>query len=173
MPKLLVAYATRAGSTAEIAEFMGKVLSEAGVQADVLPIKQVRDLRGYSGVILGSAIRMGSVLPELIKFVQTHAATLSQVPLAYFNVNMTLMEDTPENRAVVDSYFKPLRAICEPLRVGAFAGKMDYARLGVLLRFVFSKNKEKIPEGDWIDWEAIRAWTLEVLPLMQGERAAS
>lgn len=173
MSKVLIAYATRAGSTAAIAEFMGKVVREAGAQADVLPIKEVRELTGYSGVILGSAIRMGSVLPELVRFVRAHAPKLSQMPLAYFNVNMTLMEDTPENRAIVDSYFKPLRAICQPLRVGAFAGKMDYSRLGVLLRFFLSKSKEEIPEGDWIDWDAVRAWTLEVLPLMQGERAAT
>jgi menaquinone-dependent protoporphyrinogen oxidase len=173
MPKLLVAYATRAGSTAEVAGFMGKVLSEAGARADVLPIKQACDLRGYSGVILGSAIRMGSVLPELIKFVRTHVATLSQMPLAYFNVIMTLMEDTPENGAIVDSYFRPLRAICEPLRVGAFAGKMNCTRRGAVLRFSLPKNREEIAESDWIDWEAIRTWTLEVLPLIGGERAAS
>lgn len=170
MQRLLVAYATRAGSTAEIAEFIGKVLREAGAEVDVLPLKQVRNLSGYSGAILGSAIRMGRVLPELVKFVRTHATALSQMPLIYFNVNMTLMDDTPENRAIVDSYFNPLRAICEPLRVGAFAGRMDYSRLGWLLRFVFSKNKEQIPEGDWINWESIRAWTLEVLSLMQREQ---
>ncbi|MCS6870874.1 MAG: flavodoxin domain-containing protein [Anaerolineae bacterium] len=169
MRKLLVAYATKAGSTAEIAEFMGKVLREAGAQVDVLPIKQVRDLSSYSGAILGSAIRMGKVLPELVKFVRTHATTLSQMPLAYFNVNITLMDDTPESRAIVDSYFNPLRAICTPLRVGAFAGRMDYARLSWLMRFLLRQNKEEIPEGDWIDWKAIRAWTLDVLSLMQRE----
>ncbi|MFQ3536114.1 MAG: flavodoxin domain-containing protein [Aggregatilineales bacterium] len=169
MQKLLVAYATKAGSTAEIAEFMGNALREAGAQADVLPLRQVRDLSGYSGAILGSAIRMGKVLPELVNFVRLHAAALCQMPIAYFNVNMTLMDDTPESRAIVDSYFNPLRAICEPVRVGAFAGRMDYAKLGWLLRFFLSKSKEGIPEGDWIDWAAIRTWTLELLPLMRRE----
>ncbi len=173
MQRILIAYATKAGSTADVAAFMGKVLREAGASADVLPLKQVRDLSGYSGAILGSAIRMGKVLPELVKFVRMHAATLCQMPLAYFNINITLMDDTPESRAIVDSYFNPLRAICEPLRVGAFAGRMDYARLGWLTRFLISQNRDEIPEGDWINWEAIRAWTLELLPLMQRERAST
>lgn len=173
MQRILIAYATKAGSTADVAAFMGKVLREAGAHAEVLPLKQVRDLSGYSGAILGSAIRMGKVLPELVKFVRTHATTLCQMPLAYFNINITLMDDTPESRAIVDSYFNPLRAICEPLRVGAFAGRMDYARLGWLTRFLISQNRDEIPEGDWINWEAIRAWTLELLPLMQRERAST
>ncbi|PJF37198.1 MAG: flavodoxin [Candidatus Thermofonsia Clade 1 bacterium] len=173
MQKLLIAYATRAGSTAQVAEFMGKVLREAGLQVDVMPVKQVRDLSGYSGVILGSPIRMGSVLPELIRFVKAHAQTLSRLPLAYFNVNLTLMDDTPEARAIVDSYFNPLRVICAPLRVGAFAGKMDYARLNSLLRFLLARNRDQIPEGDWIDWQAVRQWALELLPLLQGERTSA
>ncbi len=174
MQKVLIAYASKAGSTAEVAEFIAKVMREAGTAADVRPVKSVRDLSAYQGVLVGSAIRMGKVLPEVVRFVQAQAAALSHLPVAYFNVNMTLKDDTPENRAIADAYFDPLRAICTPISTAAFAGKMDYSRLGGLLRFFFSRSKGKednpIPEGNWLNWEAIRAWALAVLPLLQAER---
>jgi menaquinone-dependent protoporphyrinogen oxidase len=42
--KILVTYASRAGSTAEIAEAIGRTLSEGGAQVDVLPMNDVKDL---------------------------------------------------------------------------------------------------------------------------------
>ena len=164
MQKILIAYASKAGSTAEVAEFIAKVMREAGAAVDVRPIREVRDISGYQGVLLGSAIRMSKVLPEVVNFAKAQAAALSHLPVAYFNVNMTLKDDTPENRAIVDAYFDPLRAICTPVSVAAFAGKMDYSRLGWLLRFFLSRSKGKdkdenlIPEGNWLNWETIRAW---------------
>ncbi|MDL1923501.1 flavodoxin [Chloroflexi bacterium CFX3] len=174
MQKILIAYASKAGSTAEVAEFIAKVMREAGAAVDVRPVRDVRDISAYQGVLLGSAIRMGKVLPEVVNFAKTHAAALAHLPVAYFNVNMTLKDDTPENRTIVDAYLDPLRAICTPVSTAAFAGKMDYSRLGWLLRFFFSRSKGKeenpIPEGNWLDWEKIRTWALEVLPLLQAER---
>jgi len=45
--KVLVAYATKYGATAEIAQKIGEVLDQAGVAADVMPVDQVKDLDSY------------------------------------------------------------------------------------------------------------------------------
>jgi menaquinone-dependent protoporphyrinogen oxidase len=42
--QVLVAYATKHGATAEIAEKIGQVLRQAGLQADVLSVDHVKDL---------------------------------------------------------------------------------------------------------------------------------
>jgi menaquinone-dependent protoporphyrinogen oxidase len=55
--KILVTYASRAGSTAGVAEAIGKTLVENGAQVDVLPMKNVKDLTPYRVVVAGSAIR--------------------------------------------------------------------------------------------------------------------
>ena len=52
--RVLVAHTSKYGSTYEIAEKIGQVLAQRGLQVDVLPIKKVKDLRPYTAVVLGS-----------------------------------------------------------------------------------------------------------------------
>jgi menaquinone-dependent protoporphyrinogen oxidase len=87
--KILVAYASRNGSTAGVAEAIGKTLSESGAQVDVRPMQDVSDLTPYQAVVAGSAIRGGEWLPEAIQFVQTYRTTLAQKPFAAFLVCIT------------------------------------------------------------------------------------
>jgi len=135
-PKILVAYATRAGSTAGVADAIGKKLAQSGAVVDVKPLKNVQSLDGYQAVVLGSAIRAGKVLPEIIDFVKAHKGELHKLPVAYFVVGMTLREDTPEKRKTVDAYLNPLRAEITPVDVGLFAGKLDYSKLGFFEKFI-------------------------------------
>jgi flavodoxin len=81
---VLVAYASREGSTAEIAETIGMVLREAGAEVDVLPVKEVHNLDGYDAVVLGSAVHIGKVLPEAVQFAKRHQPVLADLPVAYF-----------------------------------------------------------------------------------------
>jgi menaquinone-dependent protoporphyrinogen oxidase len=55
-PRILVAYASRAGSTAEVAEVIGRVLREGGPEVDVCPVGAVHSLAGYDALVFGSAI---------------------------------------------------------------------------------------------------------------------
>jgi menaquinone-dependent protoporphyrinogen oxidase len=57
--QVLVAYATKYGATAEIAEKKGQVLRKAGLRADVLSADRVSDLAPYNAVVLGSAVYIG------------------------------------------------------------------------------------------------------------------
>src|SRR4030066_566370 len=59
-PIILVPYATRAGSTAEVADAIGKNLAQNGAVVDVSAVKKVQSLNGYQAVVLGSAIRRGA-----------------------------------------------------------------------------------------------------------------
>jgi menaquinone-dependent protoporphyrinogen oxidase len=162
MQKILVAYASKAGSTAEVAQAIGETLVAQGASVDVLQIKNVKDLSAYKGVILGSAIRVGQWLPEAVNFVKTHQAELRQRPTAYFLVSGTLKDNTPEVKQKVGAYLDPVRAIFEPASVGLFAGKIDYSKLSFLDRTI-AKAVGSV-EGDWRNWEAIRAWSAQALP---------
>jgi menaquinone-dependent protoporphyrinogen oxidase len=162
MKKVLVAYASKAGSTGEVAEAIGKTLAAAGATVDVAQIKNVKDLSGYQAVILGSAIRMGQMLPEAVTFVKTHQADLRQRPVAYFVVSGFLREDTPEMRQKVADFLEPVRAVVAPASVGLFAGKMDFSKLSFLDRTIAKAVGS--PEGDWRNWNAIDAWASVALP---------
>jgi menaquinone-dependent protoporphyrinogen oxidase len=164
MNKILVAYATRAGSTSEVAETIGQMLNGSGATVDVCPIKKLEGLQGYDAVVVGSAIRMGQWLPEAVQFVKTHQATLSTIPTAYFLVSGFLREDTLEMRDKVRAFLDPLRQILEPESIGLFAGKMDYSKLSWLDRTVAKAVKSV--EGDWRNWDAIRAWAKELCPTL-------
>ena len=65
-----MAYATKYGATAEIAEKIGQVLRQAGLQTDVLPADRVSDLSPYRAVILGSAVYMFQWRKEAARFLK-------------------------------------------------------------------------------------------------------
>jgi menaquinone-dependent protoporphyrinogen oxidase len=142
--KILVAYATRAGSTAEVAHALAETLRNQGETVDVLPVKEVADLSPYRAVIVGSAIRMGRWLPEAVDFVAKNQPALAEVPTAFFLVSGFLKDDTPEMRAKVSAFLEPVRKILQPGQEGLFAGKTG--------------------KGDWRNWDEIRAWAAKAVP---------
>lgn len=161
--KVLVAYATRAGSTIEVADSIAFTIAEKGYMVDLMHIDNVGSLAEYDAVIIGSAIRVGNVTPEVKKFVEERKAELKNIPTAYFIVCLTLKDDTPENREKVSAYLGPLRSIVTPFSEGYFAGKMDYSKLKRFDRFI-AKRMVKAPEGDFRDWEKIRVWAQNSIP---------
>ena len=162
--RILVAYATWAGSTTGVAETISQTLREAGADAAVRPVAAVDDLTGYDALVLGAAVHAGKPHPALRHFVERHATDLNTMPVAYFVVCATMMEDTPEHRETVLTYLTPLRAIKEPVSIGLFAGAYNPKTVNVLFRWL--AKLMRAPEGDWRDWEAIRAWATDLAPLM-------
>lgn len=154
--RVLVAYASKAGSTAEVAAFVAKRLAEAGLAVDLRRAKSVRAVEGYRLVVVGSAIRAGHWLAEASALVKTQKNALAVRQTAFFTVCMTLHEDTPANREKVVGYLKPVREVLDPDWIEFFAGKMEYRRLALGPRLVVKAMK--VPEGDFRDWKAIGSW---------------
>jgi menaquinone-dependent protoporphyrinogen oxidase len=76
--QVLVAYATKYGATAEIAEKIGQVLRQAGLRADVLPVDRVKDLTPYDAVVVGSAVYTGQWRKTAVKFLQANETALAR-----------------------------------------------------------------------------------------------
>jgi menaquinone-dependent protoporphyrinogen oxidase len=64
MKRILIAYATMAGSTVEVARAIGEEIIKSGLQVDVLPLSEVRRLEGYDGVVVGGPMVMGWHYPS-------------------------------------------------------------------------------------------------------------
>ena len=168
--RILVTYASRAGSTRGVAEAIGKTLAEGGEQVDVLRMQDVKDLAPYRAVVAGSAIQGRQWLPEAMQFMQTHRATLVQKPFAAFLVCMTLAMPTADKyRAHVADFLQPVRALVKPVSEGIFAGALDISKIpsfGDKLKFRLSVLFGVWAEGDHRDWNAIRAWAESIHPLL-------
>ncbi len=75
--RILVTYAIRKNSTAEVAHCIAETLRAAGQTVDLQTVKAVRDVGRYDAVVLGSAIRFGHWLPEAVNFVSANREALS------------------------------------------------------------------------------------------------
>jgi len=94
--RILIAYASKCGSTGEVAQAIGQVLCDAGATVNVRRVQDVKDLGPYRAVMIGSATQMEALLPEAIDFAKKHQAVLQRVTTAYFTVGITMVQDTPE-----------------------------------------------------------------------------
>jgi menaquinone-dependent protoporphyrinogen oxidase len=168
--KILVTYASRSGSTAEVAEAICKTLTESGAQVDVIPMQEVKDLSCYQAVIAGSAIRKSKWLPEAVQFVRAHQETLRHKSFAMFTVCITLaMSNNEQYRSAVAGWVAPIRELVRPLSEGLFAGRLDFSKLPfnwdtLMLRATVAVGV--FPRGDRRDWKAIRAWAESLKPVL-------
>ena len=170
MTRILVAYATAAGSTGEVAEVVGKTLGEQGAAVDVQQAKNVADASGYDAVVLGTGVRAGKTYAEAGAFLKKHQEALSEVPVACFVVCATMKEDTEDScreaSGYVDAMLEATPGV-QPVSTGTFAGVIDFERLPWLLSTIL-KVFMKEPGGDYRNWDAIRAWAVEVYPALTG-----
>ena len=168
--RILVAYASKAGSTAGVADAIGQTLVERGARVDVRQMKSVADLRPYDSVVAGSAIRGAKWLPEAMQFMETHQAALARKPFAAFLVCMTLaMKNGEKYRPHVATWLDPVRAMAKPVSTGLFAGVLNLGKISSFrarLKFRVSVLLGVWKEGDHRDWNAIREWAASLNPLL-------
>lgn len=167
---MLVTYATKYGSTREVAEAFAASLNQQGVPVEIRPTGEVRTLDGYRAVVLGAALYMGRWHKDAHRFLKRHRAALAHLPVAIFALG-PLSADEKEwqgSRAQLD------RALAQapwltPVAVELFGGVIDPAKL----HFPFNH----IPAGDARDWTAIHAWASKLgvafHPLPTGNEAGT
>jgi len=166
--RILVAYATKAGSTEEVAGHLAKKLTQHGAQVDLLPVSKVKDISPYRNIVLGSAIRIGKILPEMMEFIKKNQTALQEKEVDVFVLCMTLDKDTPETRKTVSAFIDPVREVIHPRKEGFFAGVVDPSRLGVFERMMMKAINP--PVGDFRKWDEIDRWA-ENLQFQQVEDA--
>jgi len=159
--KVLVAYATRYGSTREVAEAAAALLRGHGVDADVLSVKDVTALDGYAGVVLAAPFYIGSMLRDATAFLERHRAALEVVPVALLTLGpLRASDDMTEARKQLDGALTKLEWL-RPVAADMFVGKYDPARLRLLDKLITlppASPLHCVGAHDERDWDAIRAW---------------
>lgn len=166
--RILVAYASPCGSTAEIAARTGELLGETGAEVHVCDVRAVTGLEGYTAVVLGTAIRLGEPVKDMRTFLDRHGRAVASLPNAVFSVGSVARERTPSAIAEAALAVGPVVARVHPVSVALFAGKVDPARLGFPWRTLAGRSREgsRLVCGDWRDWDAISAWGRELRVLL-------
>jgi menaquinone-dependent protoporphyrinogen oxidase len=160
--KILVTYASKYGSTAEIAEKIGEVLRQESLPTDVLPVKQVRDLNAYEAIILGSAVYIGNWRKEAVKFLKANQDKLAERPVWLFSSGPS-GEGDPVDLLQGWRFPKGQQSIADqiqPRDIAIFHGNVALNKMNAIEKGMI-KNV-KAPVGDFRDWDAITSWAMKV-----------
>ena len=160
--QVLVAYGTKYGATAEIAEKIGQVLRQAGLRADVQPVKRVGDLTPYQAVVLGSAVYIGQWRKEAVAFLEKHEKALSERPVWLFSSGPSGKGD-PVQLMSGWTFPEAQKPIAERIRArgtALFNGFVDPTKLSLPEKLIL--KGVKAPTGDFRDWEAVRTWAQSI-----------
>jgi menaquinone-dependent protoporphyrinogen oxidase len=160
MSKIVVAYASKCGSTGEIAVAIAEELQKINLNVDVLPVDDVNSLDAYSAVILGTALRFEKPLNEMMDFINKFNQVLPQKKIACFSAGVYMRDPTTQNRTKTEKMLEPMMtALPKPVSLAMFGGKVDYKKIAPFWRFLVSMDSSGLMrEGDGRDWEMIRAW---------------
>jgi menaquinone-dependent protoporphyrinogen oxidase len=162
--RILVAYASRKGSTAGIAQAIGKELISEGYVVDVSEMKSITSLAGYYAVVIGAPVYTGKVTGDVVAFVTANKDGLSRLPVAGFVTGIApVYPKSGDVKGFTDQLITALAPI-RPVAVTMFAGTLDTEKMNFVERSLTSLMK--VPTGDFRDWDAIRAWARKLPGMM-------
>jgi menaquinone-dependent protoporphyrinogen oxidase len=152
---VLVTYASKHGSTAQVAKRIALALVGSGVKADVLPVRDVGDIGRYEAVVLGSSVYFGKWAAEAVGFADHNRTTLAKRPVWLFSVG-PLGEQPRSDPAEVARIMMSIKAVDHHL----FAGALNVSGLSFLERVIV--KGVKAPTGDFRDWNEIDSWATTI-----------
>jgi menaquinone-dependent protoporphyrinogen oxidase len=154
---ILIAYATKHGSTREVAGSLAAALREHDLDVATLPAAQVDDLSPYGGIVVGGSLYTGRWHPDALDFLKRHRGALETLPVAVFAMGPRTMEthEVAQSRAQLDHALAKVPGV-DPFAVTIFGGVLDPRKL----RFPFNR----MPASDARDWNAVHAWASDMAP---------
>lgn len=157
VPMVLVTYATRYGSTAEVAQAVAETLNSGGISSICKPIPAVKQVDEYRALVLGAPLFMGRLHSDARKFLSAHRALLTKIPVALF-VSGPVQKDEKDWIGAEQQLDKELTKYpwLSLLARKIVGGKFDPAMLTFPLSLI--ATVKKMPASDVRDWPAIRSW---------------
>ena len=162
--RVLVAYASKHGSTQGIAERIGEDLRQDGHQVDVRPAGQAREVADYDAYVVGSAAYAMHWMKDASAFVKKNKQTLADRPLWLFSSGPVGTEkvDKEGNDVATGALPKETAELerLHPRDHHVFWGALDMSKLGFTGRMLMKMPaaRDSIPEGDFRDWDDVDRW---------------
>jgi menaquinone-dependent protoporphyrinogen oxidase len=155
--KVLVAYGTTNGSTAQIAEAVAEVLCKDGLKAEALPARSVASVAPYDAVVVGGGLYAGRWHRDARRFVRRHRGALAERPLWFFSSG-------PLDASASERDIPPVPGVRRAMtRLDAeehitFGGCLEEGAKGRIAGMIVRNGKG----GDFRDFGQIEAWAARI-----------
>ncbi|MGW0566040.1 flavodoxin domain-containing protein [Streptomyces tauricus] len=155
MPRrVLVAYGTKNGSTAQIAETIAAVLRKNGLTVESLPARSVTgDISSYDAVVVGGGLYAGHWRREARRFLRRHRAELAGRPLWLFSSGPLDASASERDIPPVSDVKRAMDRLDVREHV-TFGGCLEEGAKGFVAGMIIRSGKG----GDFRDFAAIEAW---------------
>lgn len=156
--KVLVTASSRHGSTAEIAEAIAKEITRGGFDVELEAPADVESLEGYDAVVLGSAVYMTQWTEQARAFISRFSQELRQIPVWAFSCGLA---GVPSGEAQDPRRVGPALLQINAIDHQTFKGRLELTNLGLRERSIARMGSA--PEGDYREWDKIRAWAHQIV----------
>lgn len=173
---ILVAYATRHGATAGIAERIAATLRAVDLPAEARPVDEVDDITPYDAVLIGGATYMFHWLKDATTFARRHREELREKPVWLFSsgpLGTDLVDEQGRDVLMAarpkefDELTDLLQSRGEQVFFGAWDPDAPPVGLGERMLRHMPAAKDALPAGDFRDWAAIDAWATKIADILK------
>lgn len=175
MDRVLVAYGSKFGATAEIAEAIGTALRAHGLEAEVRRARAVRSLEGYQAAVVGSAVYAGRWRADAMRLLNAQRTWLAAHDVWLFSSGPVGEDDPKADPAEAERWTKPPKVQHLATEIGAhdhavFGGKVDVNR-----GFIRKQMAQKMPEAtrDRRDWAEVATWAAGIATTLAATHTAT
>lgn len=166
--KVLVTASSRHGATAEIAEAIAKEIERAGFEIDLISPGDVESLDGYDAIVLGSAVYMTQWTESARAFISRFSSQLRDLPVWAFSCGLA---GVPNGEAQDPRRVGPALLQINAIDHQTFKGRLEFSNLGLRERSIARLGSA--PEGDYREWDKIRAWSNQIVKDLKEHTQAS
>lgn len=166
MTNVLIAYASKYGSTKEIAEHMAMMLRREGLAVQVKDAESVSSLHAYDAVVLGSSLYFDTWLPEASELLESFQDELSEKQVWLFSSGLSPQVGPEE--WLFPKALQPLVKKIKPRAVALFGGKINAQQLS--LEDWLLNPSLRVEAGDYRNWNEIEAWARAIAKTLASQK---
>ena len=166
----LIIYSSTDGQTKKICETLkNNSINKSSYEIISLDEAFHKEVEKYENIIIGASIRYGRHNPKVYKFIQNNRYILDKKKSAFFSVNVVARKpekNTPDTNPYIRKFLKKSNWL--PKKLGVFAGKIDYPKLGFINRsvirfimFITSGPTNTNNTYEFTDWHSVRKFIKE------------
>jgi menaquinone-dependent protoporphyrinogen oxidase len=164
--RVLIAFGSKRGGTAGVADMIGDALREAGCETVVSPADGIYDLAEFDAVVVVGALYANRWHRDARRFVRRHTAPLRELPV--WLVSSGPLDDSAEHQDI-----PPTKQVAKlAKRVGARGHVTFGGRLSPNATGFPASAMAKTRAGDWRDQTHIRSWAESLVAALKSREAA-